>query len=154
MEVFTIGNVTQCNKAYIFLNDDGRQRSIKATDEALQRIYKQANEDERFYTRMYNETQGLYEKKKEEFDKKYKYISDEAIQETYRQDHDKGFRLKLEQPHNNEEWLRQWGRVSGIADAQFFAGDKMLTAHKLMMQAKNALQERSKQNGKIKHIFD
>lgn len=118
MLVLGIGNVTQCNKAYIFLDNEGKQDRIKTNKERLDAIYVKATENIVFYDRMANELTEIYEKKKAEAEKKYHYISDEEIQEASKQDRRKGFELSLKKDSVNEEYFA-YGEKDATGDIYY-----------------------------------
>lgn len=141
MLVLGIGNVTQCNEACVFLDNEGKQDRIKANKERLDAIYTRATENIVFYDRMAKELTDIYEKKKAEAEKKYQYISDEEVQEASKQDRRKGFELSFRKDSVNEAYLRGWSKVFGLYDGVNYANDKKWEAYKLQKEAENALKQ-------------
>ena len=143
MYVFGIGNVTGCNHSYIFLNDNGKQSSIASNRERLQAIRTQAAADEAFYDRFYKEAHAEYECRMSEVKAKYHYITDDDIAAVLAAEGNskRWFDLTWKQASNNEECHRQFNLVFGFADAANYALDMSHKAHKLRMQAENALKE-------------
>lgn len=139
MQVLGLGNVTECNYSYIFLNNEGKQ--IKATKDLLSAILKTSSTNTTFYERMYTELSAEYEKRKTEVDNKYRFITDEMVEDAYRRSRLEGFELSLKKPSNNEECIRQFSKVSGIFDGARVALDKKWEAHKLLKQAENSIQK-------------
>lgn len=141
MLVTGIGNVTECNRAYIFLKEGDKQERIKANKERLEAIYLRATENIVFYDRMAGELTEVYEKKKAEAEKNYHHISDEEVHEASKQDRRKGFELSLRKDSVNEEYLRGWSKVFGLYDGVNYANDKRWEAYKLQKQAEYALKQ-------------
>ena len=143
MSVFGIGNVTGCNRSYIFLNDDGKQSSIASNRERLQDIRTQAAADEAFYDRFYKEVRAEYERQYEAVKAKYHYITDDDIAAVLAAEGNskRWFDLTYKKQSNNEECHRQFNLVFGFADAANYAWDMSHKTHKLRMQAENALKE-------------
>lgn len=143
MYVFGIGNVTGCNRSYIFLDDNGKQSSIASNRERLQAIRTQAAADEAFYDRFYKEVHAEYERQYEAVKAKYHYITDDDIAAVLASEGNskRWFDLTYKKQSNNEECNRQFNRVFGWADASKHAGDLWFASHKIRMQAENALKE-------------
>jgi len=139
MRVLGVGNVTSCNKAWIFLNDDGVQDRIVATENLLQEILHTANADFLFYGRMWLEISEEYEKRKVDVESRYHFISDEMVEEAYKRGRKEGFHLSLRKDSVNEECVRQYGRLHGFFSGASYALDKKEEAHRLAVQADNAL---------------
>lgn len=141
MYVFGIGNVTGCNRSYIFLNDNGKQSSIASNRERLQDIRTQAAADEAFYGRFYKEVHAEYERQYEAVKAKYHYITDDDIAAVLAAEGNskRWFDLTWKQESNNEECTRQFSRVFGIADVASYGSDMCRQAHKLRSQASSAL---------------
>lgn len=139
MQVLGIGNVTECNRSYVFLNNEGKQDRLKATEELLRLIMETASSSYSFYGRMYEEITAEYEKRNEEVKKKYHFITDEQIKEANAKDRRLGFDLSVRKDSNNEECVRQFSRVHGFYDGARYAGDRKWEAKRLFEQSKNAL---------------
>lgn len=139
MYVFSLGNVTECNYNWIFLNDEGKQERIKADKERLKLILDTAGEDLRFYDRMGKVVTQLYERRKAKVEKKYHFITDEMVKAAYQESSDRGFELSISKNSNNEECIRQYAAVHGLYDGVKLAQDRYWEARKLLEQAKNAL---------------
>ena len=139
MMVSGMGNVTECNYLWIFLNNEGKQDRLKANRERLLDIFHTAIEDQSFYDRMGKVLTEEYERRKAQAEAKYHYITDEMVQEAYKEDHKKGFYLSLSKDSNNEECLRQFSYVFGLYDGAKLAHDRYWEAYKLARQAKDAL---------------
>lgn len=139
MEVFSLGNVTECNYSWIFLNDEGKQERIKADKERLKLILDTAGEDMRFYDRMGKVVTQLYERRKAEVEKKYHFITDEMVKAAYQESSDRGFELSISKDSNNEECVRQYSSVYGLYDVVRMAHERYWEARKLLGQVKNAL---------------
>lgn len=139
MQVLGIGNVTGCNQVWIFLNDEGKQSSLKATVECLEIIREVALRDYEFYNRMYEELQIIYDKKNTLITNRYHFISEEMVKEAFKEDRKKGLSLSWEKDSNNEECLRQYGKLSGISETKDIIFNKKWEAHKILKQAEGAL---------------
>lgn len=139
MNVFSLGNVTECNYSWVFLNNEGKQDRIKADEGRLRLILDTAGEDLRFYDRMGKVLTQFYERRKAEVEKRYRYITDEMVQEAYKQSYESGFGLSISQSSNNEEYIRQYAAVHGIYDGVKLAHDRYWEARKLLKQSKDAL---------------
>ena len=141
MEVFSLGNVTECNYGWIFLNTEGKQERIKADKDRLKLILDTAGEDMRFYERMGNVVTQFYERRKAEVEKKYHFITDEMVKAAYKESSDRGFELSITKDSNNEECIRQYAAVHGLYGGARLAHDRYWEARKLLEQAKNALKQ-------------
>ena len=141
MQVLGLGNVTECNYSYIFLNNEGKQDRIKATKDLLSAILKTSSTNTTFYERMYTELSAEYEKRKTEVYNKYRFITDEMVEDAYRRSRLEGFELSLKKPSNNEECIRQFSKVAGIFDGARVALDRKWEAHKLLKQAETSMQK-------------
>lgn len=141
MYVFGIGNVTECNKSYIHLNNEGKQESKKANVELLRKVLITATQDLEFYNRMQEELKALYERRKAEADRKYHWITDDMVKAAYQESSKKGFELSISQDINNEECVRRFGEVSGIYEGVKFANERYWEIRKIKIQAENALKE-------------
>mgnify|MGYP001037076504 FL=1 len=141
MEVFSLGNVTECNYGWIFLNTEGKQERIKADKDRLKLILDTAGEDMRFYERMGNVVTQFYERRKAEVEKKYHFITDEMVKAAYKESSDRGFELSITKDSNNEECIRQYAAVHGLYGGASLAHDRYWEARKLLEQAKNALKQ-------------
>lgn len=140
MYVFGIGNVTECNRSYIFLNNEGKQERKVSTAELLKSILAQAEENHRAYDKVKEELKVEFEKRREIVEGRYHFITDEEVQERYREGgHKGGIWLEVEQKVNNEECTRQYSAVYGFYDAVKYLSDKWMEAIKLRDQAKAAL---------------
>lgn len=139
MQVVGIGNVTECNKHYIFLNNEGKQDRIKADKEKLEGILSTATENEKFYGRMWEEVSALHERRLEQVKRKYHYITDEMIKEAFDRDHKEGLNLSWSKDSNNERYMEQINKAFGIYEGAKYASVCRWEAHKLKEQAKNAL---------------
>ena len=143
MYVVGIGNVTGCNKAYIFLNDEGKQSSKKATEDLLVDVFTQAEADCRFYCRMGADLRKEFEKRRDKVEERYHFITDEEVQEKYRASgYRGGIGLEVDQKVNNEECTRQYAAVYGFYDAVKYANERWVEADKLKRQAGSALREK------------
>ena len=141
MDVFSLGNVTECNYNWIFLNDEGKQERIKADKERLKLILDTAGEDMRFYDRMGKVVTQLYERRKAEVEKKYHFITDEMVKAAYQESSKRGFEVSISKNSNNEECIRQYSAVHGLYDGVKLAHERYWEARKLLEQAKNALKQ-------------
>lgn len=140
MNVAGLGNVTECNRLYIFIADEeGNKERISATRERLEAIFFTAEADIRFYDRMGEEITALYGKRYRETDEKYHYIHDEDIIKAYEVSRMEGFSLSLMKDSNNEEFVRAWSTVHGVYEGAKYAHDKYFEAYKLRGQAKFAI---------------
>ena len=144
MQVLSIGNVVQCNSSYIFINNEGKQDRIRATVYFLMIIRDTASNNYKFYNRMREELDTAYNNKKAEVENGYKYITDEMVKEAFRESTRKGVDLSLSKDSNNEEVLRQYGKLSGIAELIEFASANGWEAYHLMRQADIAIESLSK----------
>ena len=141
MYIFGIGNVTECNKHWIHLNDGGRQERVAANAERLDEIRKQAIEDEQFYDRMWNEIHAEYERRMAAVKEKYKVITEDDIKAAYERSRDEGWRLSITKDSNNEQCLRQVSYVHGFFEAATLAMERKDEARRLKTQATSALKE-------------
>ena len=141
MIVLGLGNVVECNRLWVFLNDEGKQDRIKSTLEKLKVIYDTAVESMLVYDRMGKELTELYGRKKAEADKKYHFISDEMVKEAYKEDKCKGFDLSVSKDSNNEECIRQFSKVFGIFDGVRYCNERYYEARRLKAQAENGLKQ-------------
>lgn len=139
MQVFGIGNVKGCNSSCIHLNDEGKQHSIKSTTELLTSIVETALENIQFYDRMAEELKAVYEKRKVEVEKRYKWITDDMIKEAMESDRKAGLSLSWSKDTHNEECVRQHNKVQGIYEGVIYARDNYFEAKKLLSQAKTVL---------------
>jgi Rps23 Pro-64 3,4-dihydroxylase Tpa1-like proline 4-hydroxylase len=140
MYVIGVGNVTECNKSYIHLNDEGKQSSIKATRELLEIIRDQAEAETEFYLKMRAILYEEFEKRRDAVQKKYHFISDEEVEEKNRQSGYKdGLFINIHKQVNNEECTRQYSSVYGFGDAWVFAGECWERVFRLKRQAEAAL---------------
>lgn len=142
MQVLGIGNVTGCNRVWIFLNDEGKQSSLKSTVERLEIIREVAFRDYEFYSRMYEELQLIYDKKNTLITQRYHFISEEMVKEAFKKDHKEGLRLSWEKDSNNEECIRQYGKLSGISEVSGKINDKKWDAYRIYKQAESSLQKK------------
>ena len=135
-----IGDVTECNRSYIFIAEgSGEKKRIPATRDRLEAILTQAMEDIRFYDRMWEEINKLYEKQKVEAERKYHYITDEEVKEAYDKGRKEGFNISVMQSSNNEEYMRGWSKVHGLYGGANYASDKKWRAYRINEQAKLAV---------------
>lgn len=141
MYVLGIGNVTACNKSYIFLNNEGKQQRIRTTKELLTTIINIAISDIAFYSRMRDVLMAEYEKRKAEVDKKYYFITDNMIKEAFTISHKKGVELSWSKDSNNEECIRQYSKVFGLYGGVDFANKLCTEAHKLLAQGRSSLNQ-------------
>lgn len=139
MLVLGIGNVTQCNNAYIFLDNEGKQERVRATPELLSLIRETAIEDYLFYGRMWEEITTEYEKRKAEVEKKYQFITDEMVEEAFKRGRKDGLELSWSKDSHNEECSRQYNRVFGMYEGANLASDRKYKAYRLQIQAERAL---------------
>lgn len=140
MYVIGIGNVTECNSSYIFLNTEGKQESIKATKERIEAVFYQSDEVCKAYWRANDDLKKEFEKRREMVEERYHFITDEEVQERYREGgYKNGIWLEVEQKVNNEECTRQYSAVYGFYDAVKYLSDKWLEINKLRSEAKAAL---------------
>ena len=142
MRVLGIGNVTQCNKAYIFLSNEEKQERVRATPELLSLIRETAVEDCMFYGRMWEEINVEYEKRKVEIEKKYHFITDEMVKQAFVRGRREGLDLSWKKDSNNEECIRQFSRLHGLYEGANLASDRKWEAYRLQAQAEGALKER------------
>lgn len=141
MQIVGIGDVTSCNKAYIFLNNEGKQERIRATPELLSLIRDTASRDRVFYDRMWAEINEAYNKKKAEIEAKYHYITDEMVAEAFKRGRKEGLELSWSKDTHNEECSRQFNRLFGMYEGANLASDRKWRADKLLAQAEGALKE-------------
>jgi len=141
VQVLGIGNVTECNRSYIFLNNDGKQDRIRATPELLRLIRDTASTDQAFYDRMCKEITTAYEKRKVEVKKKYHFITDDMVKEAFLRDHKEGLSLSCLKDTNNEECTRQYGMLFGLYEGANIAMERRWEARKLLAQAEDGLKE-------------
>lgn len=141
MQVLGIGNVTSCNKSWIFLNDDGKQSSLKSNRERLEIIREVALRDYEFYSRMYEELQAIYDKQNSIVTSRYHFISDEMVKEAFKKDRKEGLRLSWDKESNNEECIRQYGKLSGISEVKEVIHNKKWDAYRIYKQAEGSLQK-------------
>lgn len=140
MYITGIGNVTECNHSFIYLNTEGKQERLKATLDLLRSIFTQAEEDSRFYYRVKEVLRAEFEQRREKVEDRYHYITDDERKERYRAGgYKNGIGLEIEQQINNEECTRQFSAVYGFYDAVKFASDKWMEADKIKRQATAAL---------------
>lgn len=143
MQVLGIGNVTECNRSYIFTNDGGKQGRIRSTPELLRSIKETASLEVEVYRRMGEELSEAYEKRIEDAKKRYHFITDDMVKEAFRSgDHKQGTSLSFVKDSNNEECIRQYAKVSGWFEAVEFARGKYWEVQRLLVQAKNGLELR------------
>lgn len=72
MLVAGIGNVTECNRVYIWAkNEEGNKDRLSANRDRLEAILQVATGDELFYNRMGAEISALYDRKYTETERKY-----------------------------------------------------------------------------------
>lgn len=136
MEVLGLGNVKECNRIWIFLANDTRE---KANKERLEEIHVKAVENIAFYKRAYKEIQDYYNRKYDEVFKKYKYITEEDVKKAFKENRRKGLELSWDQERNNKECLKAFSRVYGISDLYSEIILKVDEAEKLLKQSENAL---------------
>jgi len=139
MFVIGIGNVTECNSSYIFLNNEGKQDRIKATEELLRVILDTASNDYAFYGRMWEVITTEYERLKAEAERKYHFITDEMIAEAFKRDRKEGLELSWSKESHNAECSRQYNRIFGMYEGANLASNRRWEANKLLVQAKNSL---------------
>ena len=150
MYVFGIGNVTECNRAYIHLNNEGRQESIKVTVEKLQDVLRVASEDVVFYKRMYDEVYALYKKLTDEAVARNSYITDEDIAEARDSGNKDWLMMKWEQDSHNLESTRNRCEALGTYNGCKYASDREMEARKIKTQAENAIRELAHRNPNTK----
>lgn len=141
MKVIGIGNVTQCNKAFIFLSNEGKQERIRANKELLNLIRETAVDAYMFYGRMWEEITTEYEKRKAEVEKKYQFITDEMVEEAFKRGRKDGLELSWKKDTFNTECIRQYGKLHGFYEGANLAGEKRWEAQRLQVQAEQALKE-------------
>ena len=139
MQVIGIGNVTGCNKTYIFLNNEGKQERIRATPELLSAIRDTASNDYMFYGRMWEEINTAYEKRKVEIEKQYHYITEEMVKDAFAKGRKEGLELSWKKDSHNEECIRQYSSLHGLFGGANIASERRWEAHKLLAQAENSL---------------
>lgn len=139
MQVLGIGNVTECNSSYIFLNNEGKQERIRATPELLSLIMDTASTDYAFYSRMWEVITTEYERLKAEAEKKYHFITDEMIAEAFKRGKKEGLELSWSKDSHNAECSRQYNRIFGMYEGANIASNRRWEANKLLAQAKNSL---------------
>ena len=142
MQVVGIGNVTECNRSYIHLNDEGKQRSITATSNLLKIIKETASVDTEFYTRMREVLYDEYENRRAEVVQHYHCITDDMIKEAYARSYMEGSSLSCLKDTTNREFERQWGILSGIMDMAILAMDRKHEARRLLRQAEGSLTQK------------
>ena len=143
MYVMGLGDVTQVSNTTIFYKDDeGKPQKKKVNEEDLRLIHSVAWESFTFYERAYVELHTLYEAKKAEYEKKYKYITDEEIEAEYKANgrSKKWFDLTLSKDSHNTECRYQWGKVAGIGEASSEISDKKWEADKIYRQVQATYQ--------------
>lgn len=141
MYVLGIGNVVECNRLYIHLNNEGKQDRIKATEEKLREIQAKAAESVPFYERMYQELKDLHERRRDAVEEKYHFITDDDIKAAYEESNKAGFDLSIRKDSNNEECIRQISSVYGIYEGARYALERKNAIYKIMKQAENAIRE-------------
>lgn len=141
VKIAGIGNVTSCNKSWIFLNEDGEQDRVKANKERLEIIREVALRDYEFYSRMYEELQESYDKRRAVVESRYHFISNEMVKEAFKKDRKEGLRLSWEKDSNNEECIRQYGKLSGISEVKEVIHNKKWDAYRIYKQAEGSLQK-------------
>ena len=142
MQVLGLGNVTGCNRSYVFINNGGKQDSIRSTPDLLSTIRDTASRDYVFYTRMWEVLTDEYEKRKAEVHKLYHFITDDMVGEAFIRDYKEGLSLSCRKESNNEECIRQFSRLYGLYDGANLASDKRWEARKIYIQADNSLNEK------------
>ena len=136
MIVDGIGNVVGCTNTYIFLRNEGSRERIKANDDLLRLIYEVADENEKFYSRMWEELNSLYQIKLGELDRTLHYISDDEVKQAFSRSRREGLDLSISQGINNDEYFKKYNNVFGIFDGARYADDKRWEAHKIKSQIK------------------
>lgn len=139
MQVLGIGNVTGCNKSWIFLNDEGKQSSLKSNVERLKIIKEVAIRDYEFYNRMYEELQLIYGKSKDTIYSRYHFITEDMVKEAFKKDRKEGLRLSWDKESNNEECVRQYGKLSGISETKEIIHNRKWEAYRILKQAEGVL---------------
>ena len=139
MWVAGIGNVTECNSSYIFLNNEGKQERIRSTEELLRAILDTASTDYAFYGRMWEVITVEYERLKAEAEKKYRFITNEMVAEAFKRDRKEGLELSWSKDSHNAECSRQYNRIFGMYEGVNLASNRRWEANKLLAQAKTSL---------------
>lgn len=139
MQVLGLGNVTECNRSYIFLNDEGKQDRIKATQELLKAILDTAYADYQFYSRLCEVVTAEYEKRKAEVERRYQFITDEMVAEALEKDRKRGIELSWSKDSHNAECSRQYNKIFGLYEVVKMGMDRKWEANRLLAQAKNSL---------------
>lgn len=142
MQVLGIGNVIECNRSYIHLNNEGKEDRIRSTPEILSAIRDTASMNYAFYRRMAEEIRTVYTKRSTEVKKRYYFITDEMVKEAFLRDHSEGLSLSWSKDLNNEIFIREYGKLAGLQEGAEFASNRSCEAHKLLVQAENSLKIR------------
>lgn len=140
MNILGLGNVTEVNSAYIFVNEEGKQDRLNSTKELLTEVLSTAKENIRFYERMMEEVKAEYEKKKAYVEKHYHYITDEDL-ERIKETGDKQayFMAHISQESNNRYCSREYSQVFGFFEGFNYAMERKYEAIKIQAQAEEAL---------------
>ena len=153
MYVIGIGDVRQVTNTTIFYKDaEGKECTKKVNKDDLGLIHGTAWENIVFYDRMYQVLHSLYESRKEEHDKKYKYITDEDIEAEFKANGRSKlwFDITFSKDSHNEECRYQWGLVYGIAEASNVASSKKWEADRIYRGAQAAYQHNAKLHTEVK----
>ena len=134
MQVFGIGNVTDCNSSWIHLNDeDLGEHRVKATVELLTQVYTTATDNYALYRRMYELLKAEADKRVAEVKRRYQYISEEDIKNS------NSIFKEIDMKLHNERCNEAYNKVYGFRDAVSWVNDQIWDSYKYQTRAKNAL---------------
>lgn len=129
-------HITEVNTKYVFFRfPDGSQDRLKSRKQDLIDVLEWARTEMRFYDRMRNEVVAIYETEKEKFDKTKHYYSDEEIHEACCKDRFANIDMEL----SNENYKREWNRISGKYDIAAKAGDRYWKLYEITKQLENSI---------------
>ena len=129
-------HITSVNAKYVFFKfPDGSQDRVKTRKQELVNVLEWIHTEMYFYNRMYNETRAIYEAEKEKFDKTRYYYSEEEIHEACLKNRFAKFEMYL----SNEQYKREWDRISGKSDIVNKANDKYWKLYRIASQIQGVI---------------
>ena len=128
--------ILSVNREYVFFKfPDGNECRVKSRKKDLIDVFEWIHTEMYFYNRMYNETKAIYNAEKEKFDKTRHYYSDEEIHAACLKSRFASIDMGL----SNEQYKREWDRISGKFDVASKASDKYWRLYRIASQIECAI---------------
>ena len=128
--------ITSVNAKWVFFKfPDGSQDAIRSRKQELVNVLEWIHTEMYFYNRMYNEAREIYETEKEKFNKTKHYYSVKEIHDACLKNRFANIDMEM----SNEEYIREWDRISGKSDIVNKANNKYWELYQIAEQIQIAI---------------